>query len=179
MKRCLITLWNNDCKREEGITHEFWKEKVVFFGSEFEKEKVGETSHTLLITKENGENSPKNVTTRINTSQPGEKQAPFPEQGPQCNQEVQYEGSVGQNFTQAQNPNFVRQFSISYFVKPRSPYRPRRNRFYNKGRRPNKKWNNNGYQGFQQGGLFDQNYESSQWFPPGFMPPPIQQRSEF
>ena len=87
--------------------------------------------------------------------------------------------SVGQNFTQAQNPNFVRQFNNSYFVKPRGPYRPQGNRFYNKGRRPNKKWNNNGYQGFQRGGFFHQNYGNNQWFPPGFMPPSIHQRSEF
>ena len=126
VKRRLITLWNNDCKREAGITHGFWKEKEVFFRSEFEKETVGETNHTLLIiNKENHKNSEKNVTTRINTSQPGEKQAPLPEQGLQCNQGMQYEGSVGQNFTQAQNPNFARQFNDSYFVKPRGPYRPK------------------------------------------------------
>ena len=107
VKRCLITLWNNECTREEGITHELWKEKVDFFRSEFEKEKAEETNHILLITKKNDENSEEKVTTRTNTLQPVEKQSPLPEQGLQCNQGVQYEGNVGQNFTKAQNANFV------------------------------------------------------------------------
>ena len=86
---------------------------------------------------------------------------------------------LGQNFTQAQNPNFIWQFNNNYFGKSGGPYRPQGNRFYNKGSCPNRKWNNNSYQGFQQGRFFNHNCGNNQWFPPGLMPPPIQQRSEF
>ena len=64
----------------------FGKKKMTSSDQNSKRKKAGETKHTLLLTKENDENSEKNVTTRTNTSQPGEKQAQLPEQGLQCNQ---------------------------------------------------------------------------------------------
>ena len=179
VKGHLITLWKNDCKLEEDKTHELWKEKEDFFRSEFDKEKAGETDHTLLITKENEDNTESNVQTNNITPQPTEGQLPPSDPRPQYNQGFQYQDNRGQNFPHASNPNFIPQFNNNYFRKINRPYRPQGKRFYNKRRQPNRGQYSSGYQGFQQRDFVNQNYGNGQWFRPEFAPPPMKQRSEF
>ena len=49
VKNCLKNLWNNDCKREESITHDIWKSKEDFLRFTFDKEKSEEIYHTIIL----------------------------------------------------------------------------------------------------------------------------------
>ena len=56
VKNCLKNLWNNDCKREESITHDIWKSKEDFLRSTFDKEKSEEIYHTIILGQDDYEN---------------------------------------------------------------------------------------------------------------------------
>ena len=56
VKNCLKNLWNNNCKREESITHDIWKSKEDFLRSIFDKEKSEEIYHTIILGQDDSEN---------------------------------------------------------------------------------------------------------------------------
>ena len=52
VRKCLQTLWKNDCQNEESTTHKIWENKESSHRSTYKKEKEEETIHTLIINQE-------------------------------------------------------------------------------------------------------------------------------